>query len=72
LIIKEVSEKTCFLNLLKNCANEFALLQYNNQAAAAVDYIIFNFDNFSISNFSCTGFNKESSHVWSKKVKFLF
>jgi hypothetical protein len=33
-IIKEVSEKTCFLPL------------YNNEAAAVVDYIIFNFDNF--------------------------
>jgi hypothetical protein len=72
LIIKEVSEKTCFLNLLKNCDNVVALLKYNNQAAAAVDYIMFNFDNFSMSNFVWTGFIKESSHVWSKKVKLLF
>jgi hypothetical protein len=43
------------------------LLHYNNQAAAAVDYIMFNFDNFSSSNFICTGFIKESSHVWSEK-----
>jgi hypothetical protein len=43
------------------------LLHYGNQAAAAVDYIMFNFDNFSISNFVLTGFIKESSHVWSKK-----
>jgi hypothetical protein len=35
----------------------------------AVDYIMFNFDNFSISNFAWTGFIKENSHVWSKKVK---
>jgi hypothetical protein len=33
------------------------LLHYNNQAAAAVDYFMFNFDNFSISNF-----------VWTKKT----
>jgi uncharacterized membrane protein len=38
------------LVLLKNCENVIALLQYNNQAAAAVDYIMFNFDNFSISD----------------------
>jgi hypothetical protein len=37
------------------------------QAAAAVDYIMFNFDNFSTSNFVWTGFIKESSHVRSKK-----
>jgi hypothetical protein len=42
-IIKEVSEKTCFLVY----ENVVALLHYNNQAAAAVDYITFNFDNFS-------------------------
>jgi hypothetical protein len=59
------------LALLKNCENAVALLHYNNQAAAAVDYIMFNFDNFSISNFLWTGFIKESSHVWSKKVKVL-
>jgi hypothetical protein len=47
------------------------LLHYNNQTAAAVDYIMFNFDNFSISNFVWTGFIKESSHVCSKKVKLL-
>jgi hypothetical protein len=52
------------LALLENCA----LLHYNYQAAAAVDYIMFNFGNFSISNFVWTGFIKESSHVWSKKV----
>jgi hypothetical protein len=71
-IIKEVSEKTYFLALLKNCENVIALLHYNNQTAAAVDHIMFNFDNFSISNFVWTFFFKESSHVWSKKVKFLF
>jgi hypothetical protein len=43
-----------------------------DRAAAAVDYIMFNFDNFSISNFVWTGFIKDSSHVWSQKVKFLF
>jgi hypothetical protein len=48
------------------------LLHYNNQAAAVVDYIMFNFDNFSISYFVRTALIKESSHVWSKKVKFLF
>jgi hypothetical protein len=47
------------------------LLHYNNQAVAAVDYIMFNFDNFSVSYFVLTGFIKESSHVWSKKVFFL-
>jgi hypothetical protein len=52
---------------MKNCENLVALLHYNNQAAAAVDYIMFNFDNFSISNFVWTGFIKESSQVWSKK-----
>jgi hypothetical protein len=57
-IIKEVSEKTCFLALLKNCENVVALLHYNNQAAAADDYIMFNFDNFSISNFVWTGLIK--------------
>jgi hypothetical protein len=41
------------------------------QAAAAVDYIMFNFDISSTSNFVWTGFIKESSHVWSKKVKLL-
>jgi hypothetical protein len=61
----------CFLALLKNCENVVALLHYNNQAAAAFDYIMFNFDNFSISNFVWTGFIKESSHLWSKKVKLL-
>jgi hypothetical protein len=40
--------------LLKNCENIVALLHYNNQTAAAVDYILFNFDNFSISNFVWT------------------
>jgi hypothetical protein len=60
------------LALLKNCENVAALLHYNNQAAAAVDYIMFNFDNFSIGNFVWTGFIKESSHVWSKIVKLLF
>jgi hypothetical protein len=34
------------LALLKNCENVVALLNYNNQAAAAVDYIMFNFENF--------------------------
>jgi hypothetical protein len=66
------SLKSKFLALLKNCENVFALLLYNNQAAAAVDYIMFNLDNFSISNFVWTAFIKESSHVWSKKVKLLF
>jgi hypothetical protein len=57
-IIKEVSEKTCFLALLKNCENVVALLQCNNQAAAAVIILgMFNFDNFSISNFVWTDFN---------------
>jgi hypothetical protein len=70
-IIKEVSEKTCFLALLKNCEKIVALLHYDNQAAAAVDYIMFNFDNFSISNFVCTVFTKKSSHVWSKNL-YLF
>jgi hypothetical protein len=64
--------KTCFLVLLKNCDNLVALLHYNNQAAAAVDYIMFNFDYFSISNFVWTGFIKENSHVWNIKIKFLF
>jgi hypothetical protein len=36
------------LALLKNCENVVALLHYNNQAATAVDYIMFNFDIFSI------------------------
>jgi hypothetical protein len=53
-----------------NCKNVVALLHYNNQAAAAVDYIMFNFHNFSISNFVWTGFIKESSHVLSKKTSF--
>jgi hypothetical protein len=39
------------LAFLINCENEVTLLHYNNQATAAVDYIMFNFDNFSISNF---------------------
>jgi hypothetical protein len=55
------------LALLKNCENVVALLHYNNQAAAAVDYVMFNFDNFSISNFVWTGFIKESTHIWGKK-----
>jgi hypothetical protein len=55
------------LALLKNCENVLALLHYNNQAAAAVDYIMLNFDNFSISYFVWTGLIKESSHLWSKK-----
>jgi hypothetical protein len=71
-IIKEVSEKTGFLALMKHCENLVALLHYKNQAAAAVDFIMFNFDNFSISNFVWTGFIKENSHVWSKNIKFLF
>jgi hypothetical protein len=44
-IIKEVSEKTCFFGSPENCENVVALLHYNNQAAAAVEYIMFNFDN---------------------------
>jgi hypothetical protein len=56
----------------KNCENVVASLQYINQAAAAGDYIMFNFDNFSISSFVWIDFTKESSHVWSKKVKLLF
>jgi hypothetical protein len=64
-IFKEVSEKTCFLALLKNCENVVALLHYNNQAAAAVDYIMFNFDNFSISNFVWTGLVKKKSSFCS-------
>jgi hypothetical protein len=60
------------LALLKNCKNVVALLHYNNKTAAAVDYIMFNFDNFSIRDFVWTGFIKESSHAWSKKVKLLF
>jgi hypothetical protein len=47
--------ETCFLALLKNCKN-VVMLDYNNQATAAVDYIMFNFDNFSIGNFVWTGF----------------
>jgi hypothetical protein len=47
--------------------NFFFLLSFWLQTAAAVDYIMFNFDNFSISNFVWT----ESSHIWSKKVKLL-
>jgi hypothetical protein len=52
-IIKGVSEKTCFLALLINCENVFALLHvhYINQTAAAGDYIMF--------NFVWTGFIKE-------------
>jgi hypothetical protein len=69
---KKFSEKTCFLALQKNCENVVALLHCDNQAAAAVDYIMFNFDNFSISNFLWAGFINENSHVWSKKVKLLF
>jgi hypothetical protein len=55
------------LALLKNCEIVVALLHYNYQAAAAVDYIMFNFDNFSISNFIWIGFIKENSHVWRNK-----
>jgi hypothetical protein len=51
------------LALLKDCENVVALLHYNNQAAAAVDYIIFNFDNFSISYCVWAGLIKESSHL---------
>jgi hypothetical protein len=40
---------TWYLTLVKNCENVVALLHYNNQAAATVDYIMFKFDNFSIS-----------------------
>jgi hypothetical protein len=57
------------LALLKNCKNVVALLHYNNQAAAAVDYNMFNFDNFSVSNFVLTGFFYRN--VWSKKVFVL-
>jgi hypothetical protein len=71
-IIKEISEKTGFMALLKNCENVVALLHYNKQAAAAFDYIMFNFDNFSINNFVWTGFIKETSHVGCKKVELLF
>jgi hypothetical protein len=60
------------LALLKNCENVDALLHHNKQAAAAVDYTFFNLDNFSISYFVWTGFIKEISHVWSKKIKLLF
>jgi hypothetical protein len=55
----------------KKLKDVVALLHYNNQAAAAVDYIMFNFDNFSISNFVWIGFIEENSHVRSKKVKLL-
>jgi hypothetical protein len=51
-MIKEVLRKLVFWLSLKICENVVALLHYNNQAAAAVDYIMFNFDNISISNFS--------------------
>jgi hypothetical protein len=61
-----------FFGSPENYENEIALLHYNNQATVAVDYIMFNFDNFSISHFVWTGFIKESSHVSSKKVKLLF
>jgi hypothetical protein len=64
--------KTLFVDGLKNHENVDTLPHYNNQAAAAVDYIMFNFDNFSISNFVWTGFIKKNSHVSSKKVKILF
>jgi hypothetical protein len=61
---KKFLRKLVFLALLKNCENVVALLHYINQTAAAVDYIMFNFDYFSISNFVWT---EEISHVWSKK-----
>jgi hypothetical protein len=57
------------LALLKNCENVVALLHYNNQAAAAVDYIMFNFDNFSISNFGvkksrfCSGTDQRNKYI---------
>jgi hypothetical protein len=57
---KKFLKKLVFLAILKNCKNVVALFHYNNQAAAAVDYIMFN---FSFSNFVWTGFIKESSHV---------
>jgi hypothetical protein len=43
---------------------ELAGRQKKSQAAAAVDYIMFNFGHFSIINFVWTGFIKESK--WSK------
>jgi hypothetical protein len=33
---------------LKNCKKVVALLHYNTQPAAAVDYNMFNFNNFSV------------------------
>jgi hypothetical protein len=50
------------LALLKNCENVVTLLHYNNQAAAAVDYIMFNFDNYFISNFVWNGFKKAAMY----------
>jgi hypothetical protein len=58
------------LALLKNCENIVALLHYNNQAAAAVDYIMYNYDNFSISNFVWTGFIKKTAMYGVKKSSF--
>jgi hypothetical protein len=58
------------LALLKNFENVVALLHYNSQAAAAVDYVMFNFDNFSISNFVWTGFLKKAAMYGVKKSSF--
>jgi hypothetical protein len=55
---------------VKNCKNVVALLHYNNQAAAAVDYIMFNFDNFSISNFVWTVLLKKAAMYGVKKSSF--
>jgi hypothetical protein len=59
------------LALLKYYENIVALLHYNNQAAAAVDYIMFNFDNFSINNVAWTGFIiKKAAMYGLKKSSF--
>jgi hypothetical protein len=69
---KNFLRKLVFLALLKNCENVVALLHYNNQAASAVNYIMFTLNNFSISNFVCTGFIKENSRHGVKKSSFCF
>jgi hypothetical protein len=63
--------KTCFLTFLKNCLNVIALLHYNNQAAAVVDYIMFKFDNllkkaaiYGVKNLSvCSGTDQKNKYI---------
>jgi hypothetical protein len=62
--------KRKLVSILKNCENVVALLHYNNKAAAAVDNIMFNFDNFSISNFVWTGFIRKAAMYGVKKSSF--